>query len=270
MERLESPILPKIVNLEVRHWELWLHLSYKLNCLQKSLLNSTWVREGRREIKNFESFIQHLRESRDYVHTSPPIKNTKVQGALQHDRLIHHIQPLCHLECPHGDLLTFWRKPSPADERYVSPYNAVGPPVKYVTFEPDVGGWNNIRMQMETILVFAMATGRSLVLPPDQPLYLLNKGKGHENAHSFADFFPFEHINHRVPILTMEQYMAREAVAGRLRINGTISYPPRNKTEFIGTDEVDRMPCGNIFEKHPPARPGKHERIPCDSTRSWY
>ena len=123
---------------------------------------------------------------------------------------------------------------------------------------------------METILVFAMATGRSLVLPPDPLQYLLNKGKGRGNAHSFADFFPFEHINHRVPILTMEQYMAREAVAGRLRINGTISYPPRNKTEFIGTDEVDRMPCGNIFEKHPPARPGKHERIPCDSTRSWY
>ena len=31
-------------------------------------------------------------------------------------------------------------------------------------------------MQMELILVFAAATGRTLVLPPDQPMYLLNKG----------------------------------------------------------------------------------------------
>ena len=44
-------------------------------------------------------------------------------------------------------------------------------------------------MQMESVLVMAAATGRTLVLPPDQPLYLLNKGKGHDNQHSFADFF---------------------------------------------------------------------------------
>ena len=32
----------------------------------------------------------------------------------------------------------------------------------YLTFEPDGGGWNNIRMSMETVLGMAIATGRVL------------------------------------------------------------------------------------------------------------
>ena len=59
-------------------------------------------------------------------------------------------------------------------------------------------------MQMELVLVFAYATGRTLVLPPDQPMYLLNAGQGHEKAHSFADFFPFDLINERFPVISME------------------------------------------------------------------
>jgi hypothetical protein len=35
------------------------------------------------------------------------------------------------------------------------------------------GGWNNIRMSMENMIVLAAAMGRTLVLPPDQPFYLL-------------------------------------------------------------------------------------------------
>jgi hypothetical protein len=45
---------------------------------------------------------------------------------------------------------------------------------KYISFVPDRGGWNNVRMSMEIIFVIAAATGRTLVLPPDQPLYLLH------------------------------------------------------------------------------------------------
>ncbi len=51
---------------------------------------------------------------------------------LKHDRVgVEH-----SLTCPHGDLLTFWKKPSFADINYVSPFAAVGPVDKYVTFEP--------------------------------------------------------------------------------------------------------------------------------------
>lgn len=59
------------------------------------------------------------------------------------------------LKCPHGDLLTFWRNPTKYDIEYVTPFKNYGPAQKYVTFEPDFGGWNNIRMQVRMCTVLA-------------------------------------------------------------------------------------------------------------------
>lgn len=97
-------------------------------------------------------------------------------------------------------------------------------------------------MQMELVLVFAYATGRTLVLPPDQPMYLLNAGKGHQKAHSFTDFFPFEKIRERMNVISMEEFMEREAITGHLKVNNSSPlYPPGNKTVFIGTERDDRL-----------------------------
>jgi hypothetical protein len=46
---------------------------------------------------------------------------------------------------------------------------------KFLLFEPDRGGWNNIRMAAETAIIIAHATGRVLVLPPETHWYLLDK-----------------------------------------------------------------------------------------------
>jgi hypothetical protein len=109
----------------------------------------------------------------------------------------------------------------------------------------DVGGWNNIRMQMELVLVFAYATGRTFVMPPDQPMYLLNQGKGHQKAHGFIDFFPFDYIKKRIEVISMEEFMAREAVTGHLyALNSTSTvpkYPPGNKTVFVATERDERI-----------------------------
>lgn len=157
------------------------------------------------------------------------------------------------LTCPHADLVKYWRKPSDEDWLYKSHYELDNDRTgttgeKFVTFEPDVGGWNNIRMQMEIVMVFALATGRTLVLPPDQPMYLLFAGKGHENVHSFADYFPFEWISKRMSVITMEEFLQREGASGRLfnrsdpvaaRLH-TPLYPPGNRTVVRGDKREER------------------------------
>ena len=44
---------------------------------------------------------------------------------------------------------------------------------RYITFEYDHGGWNNARIGMECLIVVAHAMGRTIVIPPQQHLYLL-------------------------------------------------------------------------------------------------
>lgn len=60
----------------------------------------------------------------------------------------------------------------PSDNAHVSPFYS---PSRYMTFEPDPGGWNNVRMSMESVLAMSVAMGRTLVLPPKQGMYLLDK-----------------------------------------------------------------------------------------------
>lgn len=86
-----------------------------------------------------------------------------------------------HIKCDVDvDTLVYWNDPQgDRDRNFQSPFavpSASGKP-KYITFEPDRGGWNNIRMNLETVFIFAAATGRTLVLPPAAPLYLMNVSK---------------------------------------------------------------------------------------------
>lgn len=55
--------------------------------------------------------------------------------------------------------MVYWRD-IPSDSSYVSPFKRKNGPPQYLTFEPDQGGWNNIRMSMETVLAMAFAMGR--------------------------------------------------------------------------------------------------------------
>lgn len=82
---------------------------------------------------------------------------------------------------------------------------------QYLAFVPDPGGWNNIRMSLESIFVYAAATGRTVVLPPDQPLYLLKADKK-KKQRGFGDFYNFKHpqLNKVVKIITTEEFLKRE------------------------------------------------------------
>ncbi|CAN0080456.1 unnamed protein product, partial [Sphacelaria rigidula] len=55
------------------------------------------------------------------------------------------------------------------DAEYRGPYlreNSKLEDVRYVTVDKDLGGFNNIRMSLESAVAFAAATGRTFVIPP--------------------------------------------------------------------------------------------------------
>jgi hypothetical protein len=60
--------------------------------------------------------------------------------------------------------MVYWED-IPKDANFQSPFKRAEP--QYLTFEPDFGGWNNIRMALETVIGMAFAMGRTLVLPPE-------------------------------------------------------------------------------------------------------
>eukprot|EP01062_Namystynia_karyoxenos_P058790 TRINITY_DN50277_c0_g1_i1.p1 TRINITY_DN50277_c0_g1~~TRINITY_DN50277_c0_g1_i1.p1 ORF type:complete len:777 (+),score=257.76 TRINITY_DN50277_c0_g1_i1:150-2480(+) len=119
-------------------------------------------------------------------------------------------------EGPFADV-SYWRD-HPGDAEYVSEYADVGPEQKYVTFEPDCGGWNNIRMAFETTVAFAYMTGRTLVMPPSRMvLYLLDKNpKPEVNARGIQALYDMEALGRRIKIISLEEFMDREVYSGNL------------------------------------------------------
>ena len=94
-------------------------------------------------------------------------------------------------------------------ETHASPYASYGPSRKYLTFEPDAGGWNNIRMAFETLAVLAHATGRVLVMPPPQRLYLLKvTHEGNKRAHHGVDaFLDFDALRGALEVISISQFL---------------------------------------------------------------
>lgn len=157
------------------------------------------------------------------------------------------IHPVAHLSCTdHGgpsnsqviEEMVFWSD-IPSDASYISPMYGEGNE-KYLTFEPDHGGWNNIRMAMETALVMSHAMGRTLVLPPEQGMYLIDKkSEGQKSQFSFNDFFHLDAIamEHKgFKVITTEEFLKREALTGGLQdyFAHEVKYPPENRTDWNG------------------------------------
>ena len=78
-----------------------------------------------------------------------------------------------HCDSDVSSLVSYWNNPlSDADREFQSPFlnnpssnDVINSETRYLSFEPDKGGWNNIRMEFEIMVVLAAATGRTLILP---------------------------------------------------------------------------------------------------------
>lgn len=119
---------------------------------QENVINSLNRSIGKVEM-DLRAFVENSREERE--------PSTKC---------VRHFHPKCEMYW----YVRFWKRVLNAKDCFRSPL-ATKWPSKYVVFRPDGGGWNNIRMAAETVVVFALISGRTLVLPPEMVFYLLNK-----------------------------------------------------------------------------------------------
>ena len=126
------------------------------------------------------------------------------------------------IRCPASDYprindLAYWNEPQGGlDVDFISPFSqpSNSSNARYITFEPDRGGWNNLRMSLEIVIVFAAATGRTLVLPPDTPFYRLTEQSDtlKSRHHGFAEFLDFENeaLRRKIPMITMSEFLEKE------------------------------------------------------------
>eukprot|EP00602_Paraphysomonas_sp_CaronLab_P002003 CAMPEP_0185023204 /NCGR_PEP_ID=MMETSP1103-20130426/5893_1 /TAXON_ID=36769 /ORGANISM="Paraphysomonas bandaiensis, Strain Caron Lab Isolate" /LENGTH=740 /DNA_ID=CAMNT_0027555681 /DNA_START=255 /DNA_END=2477 /DNA_ORIENTATION=+ len=119
--------------------------------------------------------------------------------------------------CDMFPYVRYWKKTLKAEDCHRSPLyrlkleNMSASPQgdRYVVFQPDLGGWNNIRMAAETAMVFAIATGRILVMPPEINFYLLDKNPHGFNKSLFDKYLNLRKIVELVDMIPMREYIKR-------------------------------------------------------------
>lgn len=90
----------------------------------------------------------------------------------------------------------------------LSPKQTTGPRLpptnKYILFQIDCGGLNNIRMQFETLTVLAWLSGRTLVLPPPTKWYLMGS-----KEIGVGDIFDLACWGSHIPLLGADEFLDR-------------------------------------------------------------
>jgi hypothetical protein len=80
---------------------------------------------------------------------------------------------------------------------------------RYLSFETDLGGWNNIRLQLEICFVLAHVTGRILLIPAPQVLYLLDTP-----AKDLGEYYDLAELKRGVRTMTVDEFVQKEKSSG--------------------------------------------------------
>lgn len=168
-------------------------MSIGLNIIHHNLVNSvgnhaleshpTLTKREGKKIKKFFAKAREMVENSKHKHHPHKGTTEKIEGQAPLTKNSHsstNDHSLGNLKCalyggPDDEIaqreMMYWSDIQ-SDSEYISPFkrnnDAKGLPTQYMTFEPDGGGFNNIRMAMETVVVMAHAMGRTLVMPPAQ------------------------------------------------------------------------------------------------------
>jgi GDP-fucose protein O-fucosyltransferase len=103
---------------------------------------------------------------------------------------------------------------------------------------------------MEIIFVIAAATGRTLVLPPKEPLYRLAADKENKQR-GFADFFPLDtpEFAKKVKTITTAEFIRREGGPhGRFPVPEHMRKNVTNSAEVCDKRAKSRSYCGHIAD----------------------
>ena len=106
--------------------------------------------------------------------------------------------------------LRYWR--NTAQQVQPNPWD------RFLTFDSDCGGFNNLRIALEWFVTVAWLTRRTLVLPPRHPWYLIDNGPiavkemkttggGGERVSDYCDFFNCDALRAAVPVIRAEEWV---------------------------------------------------------------
>mmetsp|Transcript_2927 Transcript_2927/g.6397 ORF Transcript_2927/g.6397 Transcript_2927/m.6397 type:complete len:615 (+) Transcript_2927:85-1929(+) len=174
----------------------------------------------------------------------------------------------------------------PSDKAFKSPFypknddvnnnNAETTNKKYLTFEWDFAGFNNMRMSFETIVLLAHSMGRTLVLPPSNKVQWLNWLNDENKRFSFSDVYDLDKIRSEhagLDIVTTDQFLTSEGLTGNLidKESGKPRYPPDNRTDWNAVDKKILEQYLRSVSYNPP----KWEPAQClasfpNGTESWH
>ena len=176
-------------------------------------------------------------------------------------------------------LVSYWNDPlSDEDRSFQSPFlkapdATADIATRYLSFEPDLGGWNNIRMEFEIMVVFAATTGRTLILPPDYPVYLLHLDSQSRHR-GLQDFFQYgvgsdskstvhSGFDDIVNVITMRDFFHKEILEKK---SYSLPLDQANKTKVLSSIQKcnyrtkDSKSCIHLFD---------HMAIIADLVPTW-
>lgn len=86
---------------------------------------------------------------------------------------------------------------------------------RYLVFDKDNAGLNNIRIVFEYVVVLAALTGRTLVIPPKSEWYLINTGPMPKEkmggTTEFGDIFDLDALAKAIPVISTAEFIQRAA-----------------------------------------------------------
>lgn len=146
----------------------------------------------------------------------------------------------------------------PSDAKYINPFqklvqrqqrqNPNHDTEKYFLFEHDSAGFNNLRMSFENSILLGISTGRTIVLPPKQPISMFRETKQHTHRFAMNEIYDFDHIQVEfgkagIHVLTMTEFLEQVVMKGKLldQKNQKVVFPPGNKTRWEEGGDPDTL-----------------------------